>query len=111
MPPGTMTEADMDCENIFLAELSPGSPYFNPVFMQPADLAEFRKTGSLDLLRRVYMSHDMYGPVHGEEQQRDKRQLAIAAGMGVGVLAKAAFDRVLGWMRYHTSSGPEIKKD
>ena len=28
VPPGTMTEADMDCENIFLAELSPGSPYF-----------------------------------------------------------------------------------
>ena len=53
-----ITEADMNCENIFLAELSPGSPYFNPVFMQLADLAEFRKTGSLDLLRRVYMSHD-----------------------------------------------------
>ena len=40
VPPGTMTEADLDCNDIFLAELSPGSPYFNPVFMQPADLAE-----------------------------------------------------------------------
>ena len=56
------------------------------------------------------MSHDTYGPVHEEDQQREKRQLAIAAGMGVGVLAKAAFDRVLGWMGYHTSSGSEIKK-
>ena len=56
------------------------------------------------------MSHDTYSLVHVDEHQRDKRQLAIAAGMGVGVLAKAAFDRVLGWMGYLTSSGPEIKK-
>ena len=65
-----MTEADLDCDNIFLAELSPGSPYFNPVFMQPGDLATFRKTGSLDLLRRVYMSHDTYNPGHRDDHQR-----------------------------------------
>ena len=107
VPPGTLTEADLDCDDIFLAELSPGSPYFNPIFMQPADLAEFRKTGSLDLLRRVYMSHDTYSE---ESDEREKRQLAIGAGIGVGVLAKAAMDRVLGWMGYHTSTGAEIKK-
>ena len=106
VPPGTLSESDLDCDDIFLAELSPGSPYFNPVFMQPADLAEFWKTGSLDLLRRVYMSHDTYkaGP------EREKRQLAVGAAMGVGMLAKAALDRVLGWMGYRTGTGAEIKK-
>ena len=56
------------------------------------------------------MSHDMYNPGDEESPRREKRQLAVAAGMGVGVLAKAAFDQMLGWMGYHTSSGAEIKK-
>ena len=102
VPPEMLSEADLDCDHIFLAEMSPGSPYFNPVFMQPADLADFRKTKLLDLLRRVYMSHDVHS--------RDTRQLLIAAGVGAGVMAKAAVDKVLGWMGYHSSSGAEIKK-
>ena len=72
VPPGMLSEADLNCDHIFLAEMSPGSPYFNPVFMQPVDLAEFRKTKLLDLLRRVYMSHDVHS--------RDARQLLVAAG-------------------------------
>ena len=71
------SKAEMDCDLLYLAELMEESRYYNPVFIPNQVLTEFRHTGSLDLLRRVYMSHDETSLVcllYTSPSPRDKRQ-------------------------------------
>ena len=99
-PPAVTSEAEMDCDLLYLAELMEGSRYYNPVFIPTQVLDEFRHTGSLDLLRRVYMSHDASALL----KPRERRQVVIGAALAGGVLVKSAVDKVLGWFGYHTTT-------
>ena len=105
-PPAVTSEAEMNCDILYLAELMEGSKYYNPVFIPTQVLDEFRHTGSLDLLRRVYMSHDATSLL----APREKRQVMIGAALGAGVLVKSAVDKVLGWFGYHTTTGEELHR-
>ena len=105
-PPAVVSKAEMDCDLLYLAELMEGSRYYNPVFIPNQVLTEFRHTGSLDLLRRVYMSHDETSLV----KSRESRQVIIGAAVGAGILVKSAVDKVLGWFGYHTTTGEEIHR-